>query len=118
MVVYKNTLKDLKKENLVILVLRSLQGDRDKQVIDTLGQCIDNLSSAIDNQAKLIRFWAICKYKINKNLSMLCIKNDYIISTTSRYKFMSASHGRMKWTIVLFHQLIMRWLGSHADRIL
>ena len=43
----ENTLKDLKKENLISLVL-SLQSDRDK-VIDTLGQRIDNLSSTVDN---------------------------------------------------------------------
>ena len=43
----ENTLKDLKKENLISLVL-SLQRDCDK-VIDTLGQRIDNLISTVDN---------------------------------------------------------------------
>ena len=43
----ENTIKDLKKENLISLVL-SLQSDRDK-VIDTLGQRIDNLASTVDN---------------------------------------------------------------------
>ena len=43
----ENTLKDLKKENLIGLVL-SLQSDCGK-VIDTLGQHIDNLTSTVDN---------------------------------------------------------------------
>ena len=43
----ENTLKDLKKENLISLVL-SLQSDCDK-AIDTLGQRIDNLISTADN---------------------------------------------------------------------
>ena len=40
-------LKDLKKENLLSLVL-SLQNERDN-FIDTLGQRIDNLTSTVDN---------------------------------------------------------------------
>ena len=41
------TLKDLKKENLISLVL-TLQRERDK-LIDMLGQHIDNLTSTVDN---------------------------------------------------------------------
>ena len=43
----ENTLKDLKKENLISLVL-SLQSERDK-FIDMLGQRTDNLTSTVDN---------------------------------------------------------------------
>ena len=48
----ENTLKDLKKENLISLVL-SLQSDCDK-VINTLGQRIDNLISTVDNLFKQV----------------------------------------------------------------
>ena len=41
------TLKDIKKENLIRLVLR-FQNEHDK-FIDTLGQRIDNLTSTVDN---------------------------------------------------------------------
>ena len=41
------SLKDLKKENLISLVL-SLQSERDK-LIDMFGQHIDNLTSTVDN---------------------------------------------------------------------
>ena len=43
----ETTLKDLKKKNLISLVL-SRQSDNDK-VIDTLGQHIDNFTSTVDN---------------------------------------------------------------------
>ena len=41
------TQKDIKKENLISLVLR-FQSERDK-FIDTLGQRINNLTSTVDN---------------------------------------------------------------------
>ena len=41
------TLKDLKKENLISLVL-NLQSERDK-FIDMLGHCRDKLTSTVDN---------------------------------------------------------------------
>ena len=49
----ENTLKDLKKENLIALVL-NLQNDREKLMekfcerLDTLSNTVDNLSSKLD----------------------------------------------------------------------
>ena len=66
----ENTLKDLKKENLIALVL-NLQNERDKfmekfcERLDTLSNTVDNLSSKLD----LVESSLVVTKSINDNLS-------------------------------------------------
>ena len=69
MVHTKNTLKDLKKENLIALVL-NLQNDREKlmekfcESLDTLSNTVDNLSSKPD----LVESSLVMTKAVNDNL--------------------------------------------------
>ena len=97
------TLKDLKKENLISLVL-SLQSERDK-FIDTLAQRIDNLTSTVDNLSSRLAL-------IESSLGVTkTVNNELLKSVTSlerglhsQEKYSGRVFGGSQYTIICRRQ--------------